>query len=295
MAHVKNVFLLLIDSLPDLANFLLAVVGVLMSLPKLAERIENNARQRKAIARTCIVLALAALLANGYQRRQSASVMQNLLTNTKTSVDQLKTVVDRTGNLVTNTNNTVTSLALLVPQMTAANTHLADLDVKINAAREKHDPRLIADLQAQAASARQLSDSISKDLLVALVPPIAQQLRNWIGEWRAADTEWGNRKFQAYENLRDKGASPKELQENDEMWTKEINSSREALQKKFEAIMANADSLRKLMLNIIPQSSWTDQDKAMGKGFRSREGFEGYMAADYLEQLAKRIQALQIH
>jgi hypothetical protein len=147
-----------------------------------------------------------------------------------------------------------------------------------------------------SSSANQIADAIvaklpktpelSNDLLIAAAQTVSNQLRNWIGEWRAADTELGNKKYEAYENLRNRGASPKELQENDEKWAKEINSSREALQKKLEAIMANADSLRRMMLQKIPQSNWTAEDREMDKNFKS---LPEATVANYLEHLTKKI------
>ena len=125
MTHLWTIFLLAVDYLPDLANILLAVVGVLMSFPQKAQRIEDNPRLRKIVAGVCIVLGVAAFFASGHQRRQFNSDVQNIIANTKTSVDQTKTVlgemksvldqtktvVDRTGGLMTNTDTAVTSLA----------------------------------------------------------------------------------------------------------------------------------------------------------------------------------------
>jgi hypothetical protein len=50
--------------------------------------------------------------------------------------------------------------------------------------------------------------------------------------------------------------------------------------------MANADSLRKLMLQRVLQVNWTAEDRDMDKNFKGRSENE---AANYLEQLAKRI------
>jgi hypothetical protein len=286
MNQIKSIVSLLIDYLPDLANIVLAVVGVLMSFPKAAEEIEKKEWQRKTIAMACILLALAAFFAGGYQRRQSAFVMRGLVINTNSSVDQLKTVVNRTGDLMTNTNMTVTSIGLLAPQMAAVNAHIADLDIKIDAAKEKHDPKLLADLQDQAASARQVFNNLSKDVLLAMVPPITQQLREWSSERKYQEQNLQNYRWDAASRLRDRKASAEEINKVDDEWMKKISDSNDIYQHKLEAIMNNADSLRKIMLLRIPQSNWTNEDKEMDKDFKSRE--EG-TAANYLEKLAKRI------
>jgi len=286
MNHVWNLLRSAVDSLPDLANIVLAVVGVWMSFPKKAQQIEDNPRLRKSLAATCLLLGMAAFFASRHQRQQFTTDMQNLVNNTNTSVGQLKTVVTRTGDLTTNTNNIITSLALLVPQMTAANARIADLDVKINAAKEKHDPKLIADLQAQAASARQFSNSISKDILLSLVSPIVQELRNWEPERAWREQNFRNIAWNQKEILREMGASLKQQDEVSENRDKEIIDSNRTFRAKLESIMANADSLRQLMLQRIPQASWTAEDRDMDRNFKGRAETA---AANYLEQLAKRI------
>ncbi len=60
MDHVKSIFRLLIDYLPDLANILLAVMGVWMSFPQKAQRIEENPRLRNAFVRSLGPNGLAA-------------------------------------------------------------------------------------------------------------------------------------------------------------------------------------------------------------------------------------------
>jgi hypothetical protein len=100
MTLIRSILFSVVDQLPDLANILLGVVGVLMSFPKLAERVEENSRVRKTVAAVCILVGLGAYSVSGHQRHQFNLDMKSLLVNTKTSVD-------RTGDLMTSTNTIV--------------------------------------------------------------------------------------------------------------------------------------------------------------------------------------------
>lgn len=95
MSLFKSIVVSIIDRLPDLANILLSVVGVFMSFPKLAERIEEDSRLRITIAVACTLVGVGAFVVSGQQRQQSDSDMKRLLVNTKTSVDETHTVVNQ--------------------------------------------------------------------------------------------------------------------------------------------------------------------------------------------------------
>jgi hypothetical protein len=166
MAHiVKFAFSWIVDALPDFVNLILVLVGVIMSLPKLAEKIEDNTKARRTVAIVCLVLGLAGFWASVYQRRQANSETEALL-------NSVKTLVTNTNTLVTNTNTTV----LLVPQVSALNTRIAELDGKIEAA--KGDPQLVSKLEEEAASEREKAKSTTTKLLLAMVPGIQMQLSN---------------------------------------------------------------------------------------------------------------------
>lgn len=165
---------------PGKAGMLLALVATI--LPLVWEDV-------RAFCRAGLILALVLLVAVEYrainnEHQQAAADTLKIITNTQTSVERLKEVSERTKISTDSLASLVTQTTLLLSQMTATQRHLADLDIKINAAKEKHDPKLIADLQDQAASAHQALNSLSKDVLLAMVPPITQQLREWSSERR---------------------------------------------------------------------------------------------------------------
>jgi len=128
--------------------------------------------------------------------------------------------------------------------------------------------------------------SLSKDLLLRIVPQVTQQLRNWGPERRAAEQDLQNFRWEATLHLKENGTSSEERNRVDDGYLKKIEDSRDAYDKKLVAIMDNADSLRRLMAQKIPTEALTDEDRKMEKDFKS---LDESVAADYLERLAKRI------
>jgi hypothetical protein len=82
MTYLWNILHSLVDSLPDLANIGLAVGGVLLSFPLVAQRIEENPRKRLSVAAGCFVLGVAAFFASRQQRREFSSDMRDIIKNT---------------------------------------------------------------------------------------------------------------------------------------------------------------------------------------------------------------------
>lgn len=182
-----------------------------------------------------------------------------------------------------------TNIGVLMVRGAMADSHLADIDRKLDAAREKHDPRLIAGLQAQATTAREQVDSISKDMLLTLVPRVADQLRSWKEDSDTAERELELRKYDpAHYHL-----TGKALEESDADWDKRIADSKMQFQEKLKNILANADSLRRLIMQKLPPSTTVPDDKEWEKVFTSEkrrtEDFPVIGAADYLTELGKRL------
>jgi len=248
----KSVLSWLADALPDISNILLAVLGVLMSFPAKAEEIEKNPFWRKVIAYTCIGVALAGFAASTYQRRHFNSQISRLLT------DDDKLVINTT-NLVKSANVVVTDFSIVTPKLNAVEDHLAKLNLKIAAAREKHDPRLIADLEAQAALARAQADNLSRTLLLSLAPGIVQQMRYLADQWDL-DDRWLDVRPTHDEFKRDHP----EIKESD-IEEARFNFRRqskanltESYMKKILPVMISANSLR---VELLQGSQETDNDR----------------------------------
>lgn len=65
--------------IPEIANALLAILGVWMSFPQKAERIEGSPITRRIIAAACIVFGIAGLVISVMQRRDSDDKMRQLV------------------------------------------------------------------------------------------------------------------------------------------------------------------------------------------------------------------------
>jgi hypothetical protein len=83
--------------------------------------------------------------------------------------------------------NILTSFSGLLPIVASLNSQIAILQREIEAARGKHDPRVVADLQTRANTEQQVSQGVSNQLLVAMEPRVAQQLREYNQDWSKAD------------------------------------------------------------------------------------------------------------
>lgn len=75
----------------------------------------------------------------------------------------------------------------LGPTIASLNADVAVMRRDIESAKERHDPRAIAELEVKAKAAQQRVDNASKSALVALVPATLIQLRSWKGSWSSPD------------------------------------------------------------------------------------------------------------
>ena len=270
----------------------LAVVGVLMSFPVKAEAVEKNPFWRRVTAWTCIVLGVSGLVVSAHQRHESESRLETVAANTKTAVDELSALVTKTNALVSDNNNLVSLYGLLTTQVVSVSDRLSDLEPKIEAAKEKHDPQELATLQAQAKSQRELLDGISKDFLQLQAVRIANQLRGWELERSAAEQ---NMRFQKYLVFHEHRLAGDELKKSDAGWDEKIKASNDAFFERLREIIANADALRMMMLRKIPPSALTPDDMRWDAAFlnakKNPRSLDLNMAADYLVALAGRLGA----
>jgi hypothetical protein len=259
-----------VDALPDISNLILVLVGVIMSLPKLAERIEDQPVARYAGAVGCILLGLCGFVISVNQRREATSQMGTLLTN-------MNTLVSNTNTEVNNTNTLVTTFGLLMPQINALNARTADLDKKIDAA--KRNPQAIASLQAQVAAAREQSRKISNQLLLAMVPGISNELDGVSDRWNAEKIQLLSRNVSS-------GKDPMVVLAA--RWLVQARPS-----------IVTADSLRERLLEELPPSDQTPEDTSEAAVFaRAIKGElvvspdDLKMAAKYLRELSNRVAAI---
>jgi hypothetical protein len=258
--HFPNHLLpILIDGLPDIANMLLAVLGVMMSFPDKASRMEKNSILRKSIATSCFVLAAAALFVGAYQRQRVSAQMSTLVNNGNT--------------LVINTNNTVTMTGVMISKLGTLTSLMADLDRR--AAANKGNPKELASLRAQIAAAQDQTTKVSKQLLLSMAAGIANDVDN-LAETQRVDEDRISHIFIG----------------NNQMGFMKLGWAQ-----RNQPSMATADYLRQQLLEELPPPVRTseDSDEAKTFTFASTGGLvtadDLKKAARYLRELASRVAA----
>jgi hypothetical protein len=278
LKHTESVLwhitLWILTALPDISNLILVLVGVIMSLPKLAERVEDNPKTRYGVAVICIALGLAGFVVSVNQRRQADARMGDLITN-------VNILVKDAGTLVTNTNNLVTTLTFLVPQVASEDARIADLNVKIEAAKEKHNPNVIADLQARADAAQKAASETAKAFAITLLPNVTRQIDN-------AETIYRNGGLSLYEKYHYQSKLPPDQRQREE--AQEQAKLRARYEDDLRTLAPTAAYLRQQLLTGLPE---TEADKRMDAAFTKAAGgditgFTGRDVIFYLYDLLKR-------
>src|SRR6266446_9376404 len=121
--------------LPSVSNLILVLLGIIMSLPVLAEKIEKTPRYRIWLAVVCLVFGLTGFGFDVVQRHDTEKATRQLIGNTNT-------MVGSTNELVKTTRAMVNAVSVLEPKLNAVQLEIATLDIQIKAAKEKHDPKL---------------------------------------------------------------------------------------------------------------------------------------------------------
>lgn len=162
--------------LPALSNFILVLLGVVLSLPTLAEKIEKTPSYRKALGAVCLVAGLVGFWFDVSQRHSSDQTSKTLLNDTGKNLQKSDALIDKTSALVSSTNQMVTNFTVLMPQINALNSRVFDLNRKLDAA--KGNPQLISVLQSQIDAVRAQAAALSKKQLIDMVPIICGQMSN---------------------------------------------------------------------------------------------------------------------
>jgi hypothetical protein len=274
------------DILPAISNLILVLLGIIMSLPVLAENIEKTPRYRKGLAVVCLVFGLTGFIFDVVQRHSTEKTTTQLLGNTSI-------MVGNTNDLVQTTKAMVTTVSVLMPKLNAVQGEIATLEIQIRAAREKHDPKLLADLEAKMKQAKDQADRMTRELhSLTMAPQVAQQLREWYGtkEQKIRDLhngQWEENTHWREEHPNDSDGRNKAWNEWDDRIEKEGQNSDEQLTR----MLANADLIRKEMLQLIPPQQQSAEDKKQEKEFLQTDSDQRSLekAARYVEERARRV------
>jgi hypothetical protein len=159
----------LIYVLPALSNFILVLLGVLLSLPTLAEKIEKTPKYRIALGIICVIAGTVGFLFDVGQRRSSDQTNRQLLRDTGIALRKTNELIDKTTGLVSSTNEMVSRLG-------SATDHLANIDKNLDLAQRQNKPTLVAALRAE-----------KKTFLITTAQSIAGSLFSLGERWYAED------------------------------------------------------------------------------------------------------------
>lgn len=239
--------------LPALSNLILVLLGVVLSLPTLAQKIEDTPKYRIALGVVCVLFGLVGFWFDVDQRRSSDLTNKQLLQDTGTALRKTSDLIDKTSGLVTGTNDMVSRLGLMAPQITAATDHLARIDQELNLAKKHNDTQQVTALEAQRAGAlstlRQMAAGILADL------------QFWANKWDVDDRALDS--WHQHNRDRIRMANP-DMTVGD----LDLAATQDYLKRKTELnllntkqvlpVMTNANYLRQEMLQDVQQ---TDEDK----------------------------------
>ncbi len=165
--------------LPALSNLVLVLLGIVLSFPTLTDEIEKTPKYRKALGIICLTAGLIGFWFDVGARRSSDQTNTKLLQDTEASLKKTGELMDKTGALITSTNDMVSRLGLMQPQLTATTDHVANIDKKLNIAKEQNDTEQIATLQAEK--------QVALSSLLTMAPGIVAEMRYWARRWDDED------------------------------------------------------------------------------------------------------------
>ena len=209
------------------------------------------------------------------------------------SENEAKDLNNEVHNLKTDTSNLISAISGTLPMIAALNSDLATLRRDTEAAKEHHDPRMVANLEHQAQTAQQQVDALSHELLaITMAPQIAEQLREWHGTYRQKIKDMHSQ--QDEENIRWDAKHPNDPEGRTKAWNDwnaQIDRAEQDSEEQWNKTVANADFIRKELLQRIPLQLQSVEDKRQEKEFvKTRDDPQSAdKAAHYLEELARRV------
>ena len=184
-----------------------------------------------------------------------------------------------------NLDNLLTAFSLAMPQINSINSEMAILRRQVEASRERRDPRLMKELEA----AQKHADLVSKDILVALAPTIADRMEKISTSWNEeAHNQDMIHNDLPYQQIPDKLQREQELDA-------EMAKTDKQYGPKVKTIVRQADSLRQEILQKLPPEARTAEDRKMETRFgelRKSPSLRLYSVSEeakYLRELGERL------
>lgn len=168
-------------------------------------------------------------------------------------------------------------------------------------ARAQNDPIRLAQLKQEKTEAEDHLARITEELqTIAEAPRVAQQLEDWEQEWRWHTDRLHSDAYEErlhYQNAHARQGSPppdpKEVSDMNKKWEAAYQKNDADYKQKLRDLIASGDSIRKKLLDIIPQIFHTPEDQQRELEFAHAksdpEKLDRNNAANYLRRLAQRV------
>lgn len=278
--------------LPAISNIVLVMLGIVMSLPQLADQIEKNKRYRLALALVCVVFGVIGFLSDVSQRYSNDS-------STKTLVRDANEELETTKSLLGKTNTLLAWTASADPKLHQLDSQVDVLNKKIEKAQEQHDPKLVAKLQTELRQTQHQADDVSAELLaIATASRTAEDLRDWELERQAAQTNvhnvaWDEQVVYVRDHHLDgqQAALDKYLRQWRAEWEPRYAKVDQDARDRLVKLIGTADLVRKALIpKATPNPAYDRlEEAALSAALNNPESLDRVGAATYLDDLVRRV------
>jgi hypothetical protein len=249
MLHFQHVILWFVDALPEFSNLILVVVGVILCLPKWAEKVEASQVTRFFLVAICLLLGIGGFVTSINQKHQATSDMTALIGSTKT-------LIANTDTEVRNTNEMVQTFSVLIPRVDTLKSQIADLKLGVESA--KGNPTLIADLKSQLLAKEAQQATLRKTMLLAMAPAIINEMNFWADKFNMDDYALERSAIQRKVAVLGAGNSQQQSDQIDQELRKRRLDDAAIHTAQITVLMTSANSLRE---QLLASSELTQEDK----------------------------------
>lgn len=245
MISIHELWLHLLDYLPDVTNAILGFLGVWLCFPSTVDKLDEDPRKRRLIAGTCLALSLLGCIAGVYLKTLSDTEMRNLEGNAREAKE--------------NTTQLLITFGTAMPQIAQVETNVTAMRLQLAQGGRNPDPKAIAELRARMDAAQKQTDGISKSIALAMAPGILTEMvalsMKFDSDDRVIDGPW---------NAAKADLDPKVV----ERARAELEKKRATLNAEYAArlrpIMTSANFLREQLLPKSPnEQNQDDKDEAV--------------------------------
>lgn len=261
--------------LPALSNFILVLLGIVLSFSTLTDRIEQNSKYKKGLAAICLLSGFVGLVYDVSGRRINDQSTKTLIDSAQTAVGKTNELVKETTILVQTSNDMASRLGSVQLSVAALNTWTDEEEKRLSVLS-------LSEMSASELSERAYSVA---NLMRALGSNYANQDRQidlvYYDKLEGHGNDWSQRKKDNW--------IAEEMRKRSE-W-------RTSNERRAEILIKSANRLRVVMLDKRDPSDKSPVDEQMKTWFEnphSVKTVDGFLwrlgeMADYLEDLAKRL------